>query len=299
MNDRIYVGLLISEPHLKHHGILGMRWGVRRFQKKDGSLTSAGKSRYGVKGSKKSKSEPETKRKGLSKGQKAAIALVAAGLAAYGGYSIYKSGALDKFISKGKNAVNHNEGAGGTANVASEKYGKIEGEHLWANDVVEVNPYHGTDNCGGCCVSLLERHNNNLNMIAKNHGQMTWDDLKEVYPDLEHKYVGPCDDSRELSSYISTHFNNGDNGILRLNSKNTSVSPNHYVVWTKAGDKVYYMDGQASGNTNKVVIYDNNPKYDILFAQYNLDVCEIAQTNNLSLTNDEAVLDKYFEKGRK
>ena len=31
---------------LKHHGIKGMRWGVRRFQNKDGSLTSAGKKRY-------------------------------------------------------------------------------------------------------------------------------------------------------------------------------------------------------------------------------------------------------------
>lgn len=31
---------------LMHHGILGMKWGVRRYQRKDGSLTSAGKSRY-------------------------------------------------------------------------------------------------------------------------------------------------------------------------------------------------------------------------------------------------------------
>lgn len=30
---------------LTHHGILGMRWGVRRFQNKDGSLTAAGKKR--------------------------------------------------------------------------------------------------------------------------------------------------------------------------------------------------------------------------------------------------------------
>lgn len=30
---------------LYHHGILGQRWGVRRFQNKDGSLTSAGKNR--------------------------------------------------------------------------------------------------------------------------------------------------------------------------------------------------------------------------------------------------------------
>lgn len=29
-----------------HHGILGMKWGVRRYQNKDGSLTNAGKQRY-------------------------------------------------------------------------------------------------------------------------------------------------------------------------------------------------------------------------------------------------------------
>lgn len=30
---------------LYHHGILGQKWGVRRFQNKDGSLTPAGKKR--------------------------------------------------------------------------------------------------------------------------------------------------------------------------------------------------------------------------------------------------------------
>lgn len=31
---------------LYHHGILGQKWGVRRYQNSDGSLTSAGKRRY-------------------------------------------------------------------------------------------------------------------------------------------------------------------------------------------------------------------------------------------------------------
>lgn len=32
---------------LYHHGILGQRWGIRRFQEKNGDLTPAGKKRYG------------------------------------------------------------------------------------------------------------------------------------------------------------------------------------------------------------------------------------------------------------
>lgn len=33
--------------YLMHHGIKGQKWGVRRYQNEDGSLTEAGKARYG------------------------------------------------------------------------------------------------------------------------------------------------------------------------------------------------------------------------------------------------------------
>lgn len=35
----------MDNNELMHHGILGMKWGVRRYQNKDGSLTPAGKKR--------------------------------------------------------------------------------------------------------------------------------------------------------------------------------------------------------------------------------------------------------------
>ena len=36
----------MDDLYLMHHGILGMHWGVRRYQNQDGSLTDAGKVRY-------------------------------------------------------------------------------------------------------------------------------------------------------------------------------------------------------------------------------------------------------------
>ena len=33
------------ETYLAHHGILGMKWGIRRYQNEDGTLTEAGKLR--------------------------------------------------------------------------------------------------------------------------------------------------------------------------------------------------------------------------------------------------------------
>lgn len=45
MNE--YYSIVRSPDYLEHHGILGMKWGIRRYQNKDGSLTPEGRARYG------------------------------------------------------------------------------------------------------------------------------------------------------------------------------------------------------------------------------------------------------------
>lgn len=40
----------MNETWLTHHGILGQKWGVRRYQNKDGSLTAAGRKHYDIAG---------------------------------------------------------------------------------------------------------------------------------------------------------------------------------------------------------------------------------------------------------
>ena len=37
---------LVSQDYLMHHGVKGMKWGVRRYQNKNGTLTAEGRKRY-------------------------------------------------------------------------------------------------------------------------------------------------------------------------------------------------------------------------------------------------------------
>ena len=38
--------IVMNNSWLAHHGILGQKWGIRRYENKDGTLTEAGKARY-------------------------------------------------------------------------------------------------------------------------------------------------------------------------------------------------------------------------------------------------------------
>lgn len=112
-----------KHTYLAHHGILGMKWGIRRFQNKDGTYTAAGKVRRqqaddateSIEPNPSSSSEPqqtarvppssepvvESTKEGMSPEQRRAILLAGAGVVAAAtiiGVSIYneKNGGAKK-----------------------------------------------------------------------------------------------------------------------------------------------------------------------------------------------------------
>lgn len=79
----------LRSDELMHHGIKGMRWGVRRYQNEDGSLTDLGRKRYGSKENFEYQQKvKKAKRKGWLMGAGAAAG---AGAAVAGASAIGKS----------------------------------------------------------------------------------------------------------------------------------------------------------------------------------------------------------------
>ena len=85
------MNMLISSDELRHHGIKGQRWGVRRFQEEDGSLTPAGKERYDDNKKQIQNEEQDTKKNTIFTKRNIAIGATAAVAAlAVIGYMRYK-----------------------------------------------------------------------------------------------------------------------------------------------------------------------------------------------------------------
>lgn len=102
------------QNELQHHGILGMHWGIRRYQNSDGTLTAEGKQH--IKKERKPIDKEKLKRIGLKVGKAVGIAAgayvgvnmglgISKGILSAIGHHSAASSAVKSVAKKGKNVV--------------------------------------------------------------------------------------------------------------------------------------------------------------------------------------------------
>ena len=127
MQDYIY------NDELYHHGIKGQKWGVRRFQNEDGSLTPAGERRYNDGAKVDGYSKPRLpygakQRNDIAKSRTAGLTSALSGMLLAGGSSLYAVKFGRSFVTDTVASMGAGMTVGGLA-VATIQQGR-----LWADN---------------------------------------------------------------------------------------------------------------------------------------------------------------------
>lgn len=227
-------------PELYHHGIKGMRWGVRRFQRKDGSLTPAGKKRYS---DDDSKAEQSSKKKGLTSNQKKAIAIgtavVAAALVTYGAY---KLGAFEKFKKTGMDAVK-----GVLEDAIDPNTGfKLQKEpsNSMFSAIKNVNSSGSNTNCRACSIASILRIKG-LDVEARGDvaGGSLASAVNKCFKNAKVSEMYAPNKTR-VTNYITKRFEEGSSGAMSAEFNLPTGKFQHAINWAVKDGKVSFMDGQ-------------------------------------------------------
>lgn len=228
--------------YLMHHGILGMRWGVRRFQNKDGSLTAEGRSRLGYRERKieKYKSYGMTQEEAEAKydRRKKAIMIgggIAAGiLATYGGYRLYQR------VKMTKSEVDEATGL-----IKKAKEMSPEEDLKAINEGRRYNPFGNvgeySNNCMLCTTAYdLRRRGFDVKAGESLHGRVILS-VQDVYKDkVDWKDLGSANALKTFGDSMPE----GSRGNLIV--KHALLGSNHSVAWEKTKDGIIIRDGQIN-----------------------------------------------------
>lgn len=253
MNYRI-----VMRNELYHHGIKGQKWGVRRFQNKDGTRTSTGKKHR----DETDKSHNKEKAKKIAK--YIAIGTAAVAVTA-GSMYLYKSGKLDKMISKGKDLLNNHreQKVNDILGISDGKKAKpLTDLGEIKESISNLNPTKSRTNCGSCASAVLNNISGKERRIALDevpeHMCSTLsngtrgkgydpDKLIDCYKTGSWKSVTGLN-RREIAKNIEKEiasYGDGAKGIL-YTDKLSKREYGHYFSWMNKGGKILILEGQPS-----------------------------------------------------
>lgn len=259
---------LKHSSELIHHGIKGQKWGVRRFQNRDGSLTIAGRARYNEHETYDPASgDPEEYRMwrkheeqynntyGIKKEKRKATAFSVANLAL--GFIpaavVAVKNSFKKHDDYNYNDVSRNDRLNHADFKKKDDSLSAENEETIRKVASSINPLKGSLNCYACSVGYdLKRRGYNIVAPVTDEGTCTRDMMKKSYKDFnikqEHnlKWLKSGAKGSEKVSALSKELftNGGKRGVIAIK---WSTYSGHAIAYEKIGGKIHYIDSQSNG----------------------------------------------------
>lgn len=234
----------MNQYELYHHGIKGMKWGIRKKYKP-----------HPRKKSHKHEEEPQQRRKGLTDKQKKyiklGIGIAATALVAYGSYRLYKTGKFDNLISKGKSVLQGSPDEINIGGFSTKKKPKNVEEAIKG-----LNRYRGTNQSNNCTfttvASELSFRGINVEARGSSSQHVMGGVIENAFKNAKVYDVGnPKFRTKEaITKSLLKRFPEGSRGAISVqwNPKHTRsgrTGLGHAFSWMIEDGKVRFFDGQT------------------------------------------------------